>query len=101
MKQRIFMLIGSAVTSISAYAEPMAETTGVSEHIQQDKEDSTPSRGVKIAGFLVIFTVAMGTTAFIVVKPKLKKLKTTKKKQQNIRHIFQHHQDLLFRQGNR
>lgn len=85
MKQRIlvlicsvFMLIGSAVTSISAYAEPMAETTGVSEHIQQDKEDSTPSRGVKIAGFLVIFTVAMGTTAFIVVKPKLKKLKTTK-----------------------
>lgn len=83
MKQRIlvlicslFMLIGSAVTSISAYAEPMAETTEVSEHVQET--DSSPSRGVKIAGFLVIFTVAMGTTAFIVVKPKLKKLKTTK-----------------------
>ncbi len=83
MKRRIlvlicslFMLIGSAVTSISAYAEPMAETTEVSEHVQET--DSSPSRGVKIAGFLVIFTVAMGTTAFIVVKPKLKKLKTTK-----------------------
>lgn len=85
MKRRIlvlicslFMLIGSAAISIGASAEPVAETTEVSEHIQQDKEDSTPSRGVKIAGFLVIFTVAMGTTAFIVVKPKLKKLKTTK-----------------------
>lgn len=83
MKRRIlvlicslFMLIGSAAISIGASAEPVAETTEVSEHVQET--DSSPSRGVKIAGFLVIFTVAMGTTAFIVVKPKLKKLKTTK-----------------------
>lgn len=74
----LFMIICSAMISISASAEPVAETTEFSEHIQEQVKDSSPSRGVKIAGFLVIFTVAMGTTAFIVVKPKLKKLKATK-----------------------
>lgn len=53
------------------------EETSVSR--QQTEESS--SRSVKIAGFLVIFTVAMGVTAYFTAAPKLKKIKKLKKEQ--------------------
>lgn len=84
MKRRIlalicslFMLICCSMVSISVSAESAVETTTeVSDNVHET--DSSPSRGVKIAGFLVIFTVAMGATAFIVARPKFKKLKEAK-----------------------
>ena len=38
------------------------------------------SKGAKIAGFLVIFTISMGVTAFIIIRPKLKMLKEARAK---------------------
>lgn len=54
------------------------EETSVS---RQQTEEEGPSRSVKIAGFLVIFTLAMGVTAYFTAAPKLKKIKKLKKEQ--------------------
>lgn len=57
-----------------------AETTIPATEIVQETEDNEPSKTMKIVQFLVIFTVAMGVTAYIVVRPKLKLLKELKEK---------------------
>ncbi|MCD8219565.1 MAG: hypothetical protein LUC50_04245 [Ruminococcus sp.] len=40
------------------------------------------TKGKKIAGFLVLFTIACGGTAYLVMRPSLKKLKETKQQTQ-------------------
>lgn len=57
-----------------------AEDTSAAESSvsEQQTEEKESSRGMKIAGFLVIFTAAMGVTAYITAAPKLKMLKKNK-----------------------
>ena len=69
-----FMLCMQGGICVSA-AESSAAESSVSE---QQTEENDSSRGMKIAGFLVIFTAAMGVTACITAAPKLKKLKKDK-----------------------
>lgn len=60
--------------SVSA-AETAPAQTAVTTEAQTGKE---PSKAVKIIGFLAIFTVACGVTAYLVMRPSLKKLKEAK-----------------------
>ncbi|MDD6270316.1 MAG: hypothetical protein PUA84_09725 [Oscillospiraceae bacterium] len=69
-----FMLCIQGGICVSAEETSAAESS-VSEQQTEEKESS---RGMKIAGFLVIFTVAMGVTAYITAAPKLKMLKKNK-----------------------
>lgn len=61
------------VCPMAVSAEGTSDAASASAEEVQD--DSEPSKGVKIAGFLVIFTMSMGVTGYIVVRPKLKLLK--------------------------
>lgn len=70
----LFICLCSVTTPLSLAAEPATEIAQT-----QHKAEESTSKGAKIAGFLIIFTAAMGTTAFIVARPKLKKLKEIKK----------------------
>lgn len=85
MKCRIVGLICACVLclyntiALPVFAEEEPSVTGSIETIQETEEDGH-SKNAKIAGFLIIFTVAMGITAFIVVRPKLKVLKEVNKK---------------------
>ncbi len=85
MKRRIVGLICACILclynmiALPVFAEEEPAVTESIEAIQETKEDGH-SKNVKIAGFLIIFTVAMGITAFIVVRPKLKMLKEVNKK---------------------
>lgn len=80
MKRTLIVLICAFMLCIHSAAVVSAESTAVSETAEsvQQTEESGSSRGVKIAGFLVIFTVAAGATAYITAAPKLKKLKKDK-----------------------
>ncbi len=83
VKALIFICLFCLCSGLQLSAVSAAEDTAVSEtveSVQDETEDGTP-RGVKIAGFLVIFTAAMGTTAFIAARPKLKMLREMSKKQ--------------------
>ncbi len=71
---------------VSVCAENTAETSEIS--VTAEAEDKGMSKGIKIAGFLGIFTLSMGVTAYIVMRPKLKMLKEARsskptQKQQN------------------
>lgn len=70
----LFMCLCSVTIPLSVAAEPVTEIAET-----QHKAEESTSKGAKIAGFLIIFTAAMGSTAFIVARPKLKKLKEIKK----------------------
>ncbi|MGN0630163.1 MAG: hypothetical protein ACI4JN_02435 [Ruminococcus sp.] len=69
-----FMLFIQSGICVSAEETSAAESS-VSE---QQTDESGSSRGMKIAGFLVIFTAAMGVTAYFTAAPKLKRLKKDK-----------------------
>lgn len=69
----VLMVCPAAVTA-EGTSEPAAET------VQQ--EDNEPSKGMKIAGFMAIFTVSMGVTGYIVVRPKLRMLKEAREKRE-------------------
>lgn len=64
--------------STETTAAPAAEI--VQEAETDDSGNNEPSKTMKIVQFLVIFTVAMGVTAYIVVRPKLKLLKEVQAK---------------------
>ncbi|MGN1403195.1 MAG: hypothetical protein ACI4XB_02610 [Ruminococcus sp.] len=64
------MPVGNGVSA----AETAPEQT-VATEAQTEEE---PSKAVKIIGFLAIFTVACGVTAYVVMRPSLKKLKEAK-----------------------
>ena len=86
MKRRIagiicvLFLYLCSMTALPVSADETTAATETIETVQNENEEEGYSKGVKIAGFLGIFTVAMGVTAFIVVKPKLKMLKEIKNK---------------------
>ncbi len=64
---------------IQAAAETSTVTT-ISETMDNDtaEDEQELSKTMRIVQFLVIFTIAMGTTAYLVVRPKLKLLKDMK-----------------------
>ncbi len=72
----VMLLLCCPVGAYAAGDVPM-ETT-VSQSQESDQKEF--SKGAKIAGFLVIFTISMGVTAFIIVRPKLKMLKEAREK---------------------
>lgn len=61
------------------------ENSGVasSTAVQSEQTDEDSSKGRDIAVFLIIFTIAMGTTAIIVARPKLKKLHEVRSESDN------------------
>lgn len=65
------MPVGNGVSA----AETAPAQTAVTTEAQTEEE---PSKTVKIIGFLAIFTVACGVTAYVVMRPSLKKLKEAK-----------------------
>ncbi|MBQ8514679.1 MAG: hypothetical protein IJ496_04715 [Ruminococcus sp.] len=82
MKNKIAALLCGMLLLFCGPAVPASAgtTTAIpaAEIVQEAEETETgnePSKTVKIVQFLVIFTVAMGVTAYIVVRPKLKLLK--------------------------
>ncbi len=83
MKRRILAaLLGIMLIFCIPVIPGASETTDVSttEAVQQTEEEKEPSKTVRIVEFLAIFTVAMGVTAYIVVRPKLKVLKKAQEK---------------------
>ncbi len=76
-----FVLILTGVQT-AVYAENTAQYSDSAEAVQQETEEQEEgmSKGGKIAVFLGIFTVSMGVTAYIVMRPKLKMLKEAKGK---------------------
>ncbi len=74
----ILCILSLIVCPVSVSAEGTSDAASASAEEVQD--DSEPSKGVKIAGFLVIFTISMGVTGYIVVRPKLKLLKDAREK---------------------
>ncbi len=69
----VLMLWGLSVGTV--YAE---ETTAFTEAVVSE-EDADAGKAGKIVGFLAIFTVVCGTTAYLVMRPSLKRLKEAKK----------------------
>ncbi|MBQ8688025.1 MAG: hypothetical protein IJ512_05700 [Ruminococcus sp.] len=81
MKGKIYALLCCMMLMLSCpTGAASAETTTPVQEIVQETEEEEPSKAMKIVQFLAIFTVAMGVTAYIVVRPKLKLLKEAKKK---------------------
>lgn len=68
----VLLLAGSLLTVPAAAAETTAPQTTAAESTD-DAKDSGNTR--QIVQTLVIFTVACGVTAFLVMRPSLKKLK--------------------------
>lgn len=70
------MLCGLSTVAMPAAAQA-AETT---ESVQTDETKKPASSGKtkKIVGVLCIFTVSCGVTAYLVMRPSLKKLKEAK-----------------------
>lgn len=71
----VLLLAGSLLTVPVAAAETTAPQTTAAESTD-DAKDSGNTR--QIVQTLVIFTVACGVTAFLVMRPSLKKLKAAK-----------------------
>ncbi len=71
------MLLMCVPANACAAGDAPMETT-VTQSQESDQKEF--SKGAKIAGFLVIFTISMGVTAFIIVRPKLKILKEAREK---------------------
>ena len=74
------LMLSCPMTTVSAAGENSGVTT---TSAQSEQADENSSRGRDIAVFLIIFTVAMGTTAFIVARPKLKKLREVRSESDN------------------
>ena len=72
----VMLLLCVPANACAAGDAPMETTVTQS----QESEEKELSKGAKIAGFLVIFTISMGVTAFIIVRPKLKMLKEAREK---------------------
>ncbi len=82
MKRLVCMLLCGLVLAsapMAAAVESISEATTVSASEESEHEDKEISKGAKIAGFLGIFTVSMGVTAYIIIRPKLKRLKEIRK----------------------
>lgn len=71
----MLMLWGMPVGNGVSAAETAPAQTAVTTEVQTEEE---PSKAVKIIGFLAIFTVACCVTAYMVMRPSLKKLKEAK-----------------------
>ena len=80
MKRILIVFICAIILCIQGGICASAEETSAAESSvsEQQTEEKESSRGMKIAGFLVIFTAAMGVTAYITAAPKLKMLKKNK-----------------------
>ncbi len=80
--KRLAMILMCAIMltgfGMNVSAENTEETAEV--YTEAAEESNDMSKGVKIAGFLVIFTLSMGVTAYIVMRPKIKMLKEAKQK---------------------
>ncbi len=76
----VMLLLCCPVGAHAAGSAPVETTVSQS----QESDQKELSKGAKIAGFLVIFTISMGMTAFIIVRPKLKMLKDAKEKNSEI-----------------
>lgn len=78
--KRLAMILMCAVMltgySMNVSAENTKETAEV--YAETAEESEGVSKGVKIAGFMAIFTLSMGITAYIVMRPKIKMLKEAK-----------------------
>jgi len=70
-----FIVVLCGVNWSTAYAETETEEATAK---MEETEDTGLSRGVKIAGFLGIFTVVFVGTAYLTVRPSLKKLKAAR-----------------------
>ncbi len=88
--KRFTIIIMCAVMLMGLGLGVCAENTaGTSEtSVTAEAEGEGMSKGTKIAGFLGIFTLSMGVTAYIVMRPQLKMLKEARsskptQKQQN------------------
>lgn len=55
-----------------------AETAPIQTTVTEEQKKDEPSRTTRIVGFLAIFTVACGVTAYLVMRPSLKRLKEAK-----------------------
>lgn len=74
------VLCAGILVSGMAIPQPVwASGESATEQTQQaeEPEDSGVSKGIQVAGFLVIFTVVFVTTAYVVMRPSLKKLKAS------------------------
>lgn len=58
-----------------------AEDTETTEVVEEEEEEA--SKGEKIAGFLIIFTICFVAAAYAVMRPSLKKLKAAKQAQKD------------------
>ena len=70
------------VSSIVATAETGAAETTEYE-AAETSESSGASKAIKITGFLAIFTVVCAGTAYLVMRPSLKKLKSVREAQES------------------
>lgn len=70
----LFMMNFNIVAS--AESDNQAVTTILQENDEKnDKDNSKVDKTKKIVVFLIIFTISGGITAFLVIRPSLKKLK--------------------------
>lgn len=80
--KRLAMIFMCAVMftgfGMNVSAENTEETAEV--YAEAAEESEGMSKGVKMAGFMAIFTLSMGITAYIVMRPKVKMLKEAKQK---------------------
>lgn len=77
----VLLLCGMPMENAVFAAEAATVQTTVTEVQTKD----APSKTVKMVGFLAIFTVACGGTAYLVMRPSLKKLKEAKRQAAQIK----------------
>ncbi|MDD6269963.1 MAG: hypothetical protein PUA84_07920 [Oscillospiraceae bacterium] len=75
------LMLSCPLMNVSAAGENSGVASSTAVQSEQTDEDS--SKGRDIAVFLIIFTIAMGTTAIIVARPKLKKLREVRSESDN------------------
>lgn len=69
----VLMLWGFSADTVHA-----EETTAPTEAATSEK-DTDAGRAGKVVGFLAVFTIVCGTTAYLVMRPSLKRLKDAKR----------------------
>ena len=73
MQKRIRLLIAALWTALLFWGIPCMSVCA------ETSEKGWISKPVQVVGFLVIFTVVCGVTAYFVMRPSLKKLKESRK----------------------
>lgn len=87
-KKRFCTVCGSLLLLCAVFVPGKVFAAESAENQSVETEESWTvewTKGQKVAGFLVIFTVFCGGTAYLVMRPSLKKLKEAKKRAAEIK----------------